>query len=1346
MANPEGFVALQAPLIPNNLNPRGYVTDNSYVKGSPQVFPVINDLVAFHPNRLKPGNSATILNYPAAGTITDFRLVVDPSTLLDASGNSIVTLANYAQFWEVQSSIETSKTRVYQYSPDGPGGGAPVFPYTTSEEHNWVNTFDNSKGHRWLRFRDDDIDADHDGIYDNWTAPIPVNNAFSSGDYLENRFKRQAISGTIHTNSSGLQADKYYIVDTGQIQIDGDLSLNDIGAYGIITTVVLGTGRRFKFASANTYIFINFGSAIETIPAPPRTVNGTPNNEPMGWSDSIPGGSAQLWEITGQKSVYGQLKSDWNIQKIIENPTYIRYNNQPTPHPDTLADTTHSATTGSAEDLALIAAGWVSTFNNHTFIAKRSDDPDNIGHFLPWQVEKINEESGEYTDSVFKLFDLNLDFDSPDLIPPSLRDPTSEGWSDTPLEETSTQINYVSQARKFFNGELKTEWSQPIPYTGKDIFSDVINSDLGDAFKYDINNVVSPSAITLKAELFKGLTELWQDTAVTIIYQWVKVFDGGVIVNVIPTSTDTDPFYVMGIQGTVGDVDYARAGQRLFITNNAVDGNAVFRCTQTIQLPVGDDIVFQDEFSIVDVTDGKDAKSLVVTADKDIVLYDTINSVFLPASILLRAYSANIPSVVFYWYLWNGASWTALANGVNNYSITGNILTITNAHLFAADNTAEEKRYAASNHASNPDSADFATTFSDYITIVKLSSAGVGSDGVDSIAAISSNEAHTIVIDSTTNLPFSGEITSTGKAKTTLQVYHGITKLTYGGGGDYTIAVASDNGSVTFGFVANGTDVDVYVATWGINQRSAVCTITITYGATVFTRKFSISSTKDAPGAVLLDINSDRGFIFTPTDKGNKLLTAKLYDTGLSGNQEISLPSAAYTFRWNIAGVWGTTTTSNTQTITRSNILVSGQVSVEVYFNAVLFRSRTITIADVNDGRSFRAWTDQVGRPTGSDLLTSEDPTSGIWPKTPNTVIWYLTSDSYWTTHTPTFAQDAQDNGDGSFSWGIAYQLKGEKGDQGGDGGFFFPMYIASGSTPSLGAGGSSSTLAQMITAGWTSKPPASGIIWRTERAWIGEGMTLNGSGDPSTEPFSGSTWASPVRLSATDGTNGVGSNGINGWTPVPAITAGVNAGEKVIRIVDYTGGDGTKPTTGLYVTSTGLSSNINLAQVVTGEPVTMRFSGGFVQWKYVSESAGSWRNLYQPAQSVISTAVIQDTMNADVSTFTATSGRTYSGGSWTNTLGFDVLVELNHSVFLARDSGASDFITLSLLINNPSANNMVGFFRLDGDSWTPCTLTKAVLVASGATLDWSSQCLVSSGGLCNMANNGKFYVKIIAS
>lgn len=1164
----EGKIPLQADAVPNNDNPRGFVTSNEYVKGAPQVFDSVAKLVEFHPNRMKNGMPATVFNYPSLGVITELRLAGNPDAMKDQNGDSIVTLNNFDQFWVVKDFTKTNSSRVYAFSADGPGGGAPVYPYTIETESNWLTTRDDSRGHKWMRFRDDDIDENADGIFDNWSSPIPISGIFAPNDYIKNYFLRQAVSSTVHSNSTALSIDKYYIVESGSVLIEGDISLNDAGEFGSVTSATFTVGRVFKYAAANTYTF-NTATVTETLKSPPRTINGVPNSEPIGWIDTIPSGTDQLWEINGQLSVYGVLKSDWILRKIVESPNYIRYSNSPYPHPDTIVDTNTTAESGSIEDDALIAAGWETVYNGQNYIAIRTDGTGS-DLFTSWFVEKINEESGEYEASVYKLFDINLDPDSPFLVAPTDRDPTREGWSETPVTEgDSTKINYVSKARKFFNGELKTPWAKPVPYTGKDAFNDFIIASPADNFKYSDIGVVTPTEITLEAKLLKGVLDFQDDASVTITYEWRRVFNDGVVLSNIADDDTAQDFYYLGPSGSY------RNGQRLLILPAAINGQATFRVTQTVALTDGNTLIFEDEITLVDVSDGIDAVRFEVTADNSRTIYDSLNLVFVPATIILRAYWSNLTPTL-HWYLKVLGVWTEITNG-SPYIIGGNTCAFDAVDLFGDDALAEELHFAVSTHSTNPDSADQISNFSDYITIVKLASDSVGSPGVDALSVLLNNESHTLVLNSITISPQSGEIGSSGKAISKIEMYDGPTKLEYGT--DYTLLLTSDNANVTFDQQTNGVDGDVFVDTWNVGERRAVCLITITYGSIVLTKKFSVSSTLDAPGAIVLDIDSDAGFLFTKGVTTAKNLSAKLYNSALSGSQlqviratqstiaafaaasagyvfvqyshvvligstgplfavyrynggdktntaSYSLLSSSdyYTFRWKIASSFGSQTTDPLKQVSISDILISTDVTVEVYLNSILRRSRTVSITDVNDGKIYRVWTDNATKPASNQLITNQVPVSGgafgtgEGSVTVNGVVWFLATASYWLTHTPKFAQDGEYI-NGSYSYSAVYSIQGTKGDQGPSGNFFFPMYKANSTT--LGAGGTSSTLAQMTAAGWTATIPTSGVIYKTERIWTGQGVTFDLNGYPSTAPVSGTLWTPAARVSGTDGSNG---------------------------------------------------------------------------------------------------------------------------------------------------------------------------------------------------------------------------------
>ena len=58
-----------------------------------------------------------------------------------------------------------------------------------------------------------------------------------------------------------------------------------------------------------------------------------------------------------------------------------------------------------------------------------------------------------------------------------------------------------------------------------------------------------------------------------------------------------------------------------------------------------------------------------------------------------------------------------------------------------------------------------------------------------------------------------------------------------------------------------------------------------------------------------------------------------------------------------------------------------------------------------------------------------------------------------------------------------------------------------------------------------------------------------------------------------TGGGGGGGTDGDDGWTPVIAVV--IDGDRRVLQVSDWTGGGGTKPITGQYVSATGLTATI---------------------------------------------------------------------------------------------------------------------------------------------------------------------------
>src|SRR5690606_18241437 len=98
--------------------------------------------------------------------------------MIDGNEDSVVTSENFLDYWQPGTQVGTQYNRVYMYSPGSGGGAQPTYPYTPSTESEWNNVYEPHKGHKWMRFRTDDIDANEDDVFDNWTIPIPIGNAF----------------------------------------------------------------------------------------------------------------------------------------------------------------------------------------------------------------------------------------------------------------------------------------------------------------------------------------------------------------------------------------------------------------------------------------------------------------------------------------------------------------------------------------------------------------------------------------------------------------------------------------------------------------------------------------------------------------------------------------------------------------------------------------------------------------------------------------------------------------------------------------------------------------------------------------------------------------------------------------------------------------------------------------------------------------------------------------------------------------------------------------------------------------------------------------------------------------
>lgn len=106
---------------------------------------------------------------------------------------------------------------------------------------------------------------------------------------------------------------------------------------------------------------------------------------------------------------------------------------------------------------------------------------------------------------------------------------------------------------------------------------------------------------------------------------------------------------------------------------------------------------------------------------------------------------------------------------------------------------------------------------------------------------------------------------------------------------------------------------------------------------------------------------------------------------------------------------------------------------------------------------------------------------------------------------------------------------------------------------------------------GWT---PILAVVSDGERRVL---QVVDWTGGTGTKPATGLyVGATGLEVDITDGVDirgAAGANGTNGWSPILAIVS--DDERRVLQVTDWTGGTGTKPTTGLYVGIDGLKVDI---------------------------------------------------------------------------------------------------------------------------------------------------------------------------
>jgi len=802
-----------------------------------------------------------------------------------------------------------------------------------------------------------------------------------------------------------------------------------------------------------------------SIPAtPPQFINGRANNNPTGWFDTPPVGTDKLWLTKAQKDVYGQLKSAWSTPiEIVLNPQLVRYNEKATPNPNNLV---YDETGNLSNPLStsLTDNGWVELYdpNQHKYLATRTEVSSGV--YTQWTVIKIADESGEYQDYVFKNFLISETDDvlnNPNVYRPVGTTPLD--WSDTPIASTVDQQLFVSSGRKYFNGELIDTWSDPIPFSGSDSFIAYITSTPGDNFKTNPNNgtsVTVPNEIELSAKLFKGVTEITGQS-----YSWVKFYDDGDLL--------------------VPEIDLG-TNDIITIVPGDVTGKAIYRCRQSYQ---GKD--FDTEYSILDISDGIDAKHLQLTANANLLLALNAGG-FRPATITLKAYSQNLSD-----------------EGVLHWKKDGVDVLNQNGTIYEGDELAV-------------DYTDFAVDAE--ITYTVISTDGLqdtwtiyktadGSTGAAATLMILSNESHTVVQDAGTG------IQDLNGAKTKVAIFEGGTDVT----SQWTIRKVDTGLTST---PADGVNLSVgqfiQVTSIPTTSTSGYVTVNATKAGQTLTKQFSVTKIEDPIGSVLVDIDSTvDGFVFTPINQTNKVLIANLYVDGIENNAGIEL------VEWYLDGTLNTRT-QNTLTITPSMVNFNLTVRVRLRYRGIWY-ARTINITDVKDAkglgiryttRSTDGQTDATGNPIGND----DKPANSVAYNSTNDV--FSTSGGQyvlWTIN-PLNAVYMTIRKDGDTQWGTPIRIKGEAGIQGETGHFIKNIFQWAATKPARPTG-------NPIPSGWFDVPPTNPNNGNT--LWVSLGEIATGN-------ILIGVWSDPISNSGQTGT--AGANGLDG-NPTLSNSLSVNAG-----------------------------------------------------------------------------------------------------------------------------------------------------------------------------------------------------------
>lgn len=404
--------------------------------------------------------------------------------------------------------------------------------------------------------------------------------------------------------------------------------LGDLGQWGIPRMINSDTYSEGDYTDTK-FIWVDKGDVPTR---PPSIFQGKPNNDPEGWINTpeVPGGgdyyeyieTHDLFKITAQKGVYGDLESEWSTPQLVStDPNLVRYGNKPS-STDFIAE-------GGGD-----TADWRGYFTPglDTHMATRIDSSS------PWRIQKIDGEDGQYQEFIFKAFPLGYEPDDSDR--PTINNPFSAlaedepnaFWKSEPFVVGDTEILHRSVAWKYNNGELKPSgWSIPTRADGKDTIQVVVEPQGASYFKRDGAGVVTPTDIVLKAVLYRGNTPVAPDEP----FRWYK---GEVDEdNEIIKDSVIGPSQYHTISGEFNEI--------LTINNVGVVNTQLYTA---VGLLAGEDYI--DPITVLDVTDGIGIIA-VIEPEAGFTIKNGTGELTFKSRLYLNGIEVPITDYLVQWYL-----------------------------------------------------------------------------------------------------------------------------------------------------------------------------------------------------------------------------------------------------------------------------------------------------------------------------------------------------------------------------------------------------------------------------------------------------------------------------------------------------------------------------------------------------------------------------------------------------------------------------------------------------------------------------------------------------------------------